>query len=150
MAHFGPEAKFKKFKNRTRFSEFGQKQGSWLFFVQKEIFVPGCVTQTASESRFETWFLATAEGHGSHGPRSHFSRPQCVAFPGALPLRTWTGLFLGSSRPSCMPGAPPAALRRARGVTSREVSRCNVAAPVVVVETNGCRRTEGRRPPEGV
>eukprot|EP01043_Picozoa_sp_COSAG02_P113209 COSAG02_NODE_49448_length_326_cov_4.348018_2_plen_40_part_01 len=23
------------------FSEFGQKQGSWLFFVQKEIFDPG-------------------------------------------------------------------------------------------------------------
>jgi hypothetical protein len=39
-----------------------------------------------------------------------------------------TGEEISLSRPACVPAAPPATPRRARGVTSREVSRCYVAA----------------------
>ena len=102
---------------------------SSLFFCVFSRFGPGCIPITALERRFETSILAAADGHVPHDVRSLFSRPPCAAFPGDLPLRTWTGLFLGSSRTSCMPGAPPAAPKRACGVTSREVSRCYVAPP---------------------
>ena len=102
---------------------------AYFLFIQKEIFDPEWISLTASERRFERSFLATADGSCANDVRSLFSRPPCVPCPRVLPLKTWTGLFLGSSRTACMPGAPSAAPRHARGVTSREVSRCNVAPP---------------------
>ena len=66
---------------------------------------------------------------GHFGGGSLFTRPQCVASLGALPPGTQTGSFLSSSRPSCWRPVSPAAPRRARAATLREVSRCYVAPP---------------------
>jgi len=65
---------------------------------------------------------------GHFGGKSLFSHPQCVASLGALPPRTQTGSLLSSSRPTCVRPVSPAAPRRARAATLREVSRCYVAA----------------------
>ena len=99
------------------------------FFAPSAILIPGAALEWFRRAVSEGRFSRLRMGHVPHGLRSLFSRPPCAAFPGDLPLKTWTGLFLGLSRASCMPGTPPAAPERARGVTSREVSRCNVAPP---------------------
>ena len=77
--------------------------------------------------------------------RSLISHAQCVAFPHPLPVRTATAANSSSSRPSCLSAAPTASPRRARDVTSREVSRRYVAPPRdVTARQSAAARGAGR------
>ena len=118
----------------NRFSRDPDRAGNLrYFYAASPIFIPGAFLYWFNSAVSCRLIWAAASQNHHFCPRSLFSRPQCVVPPGTLPPRTETDSFLGSSRPSCVPAASPAAPRRARDVTSREVSRCYVAPPHHVI-----------------